>query len=87
MAESCNDKATTANQVVSLDLKEVRKEKKHILYCVDEFPGYIIAEVVKNKEPETIFKAFDRKWVEQGPGIPKDGIFSDNGGEFKNIFR
>ena len=39
---------------------------------------------IQNKEPETIFKAFDRRWVEQGPGIPKDGIFSDNGGEFKN---
>ena len=22
--------------------------------------------------------------MEQGPGIPKEGIFSDNGGEFKN---
>ena len=77
-------KAATINQVVALDLKEVRKEKKHILYCVDEFSGYIVAEVINNKEPETIFKAFDQRWVEQGPGIPKDGIFSDNGGEFKN---
>ena len=77
-------KAVTTNQVVSLDLKEVRKEKKHILYCVDEFSGYIVAEVINNKEPETIFRTFDRRWVEQGPGIPKEGIFSDNGGEFKN---
>ena len=29
--------AVTVNQVVSLDLKEIRSEKKHILYCVDEF--------------------------------------------------
>ena len=75
-------KASTINQVVSLDLKEVRKEKKHILYCVNEFSGYIVAEVIKNKEPETIFKSFDRRWVHQGLGIPKEGIFSDNGGEF-----
>ena len=77
-------KAVTTNQVGSLDLKEVRSEKKHILYCVDEFSAFIVAEVIKNKEPETIFKAFDKRWVEQGPGIPKEGIFSDNGGEFKN---
>ena len=68
-------KASTVNQVVSLDLKEVRKEKKHILYCIDKFSGYIIAEVINNKEPETIFKAFDKRWVEQGPGVPKEGIF------------
>ena len=77
-------KAVKTNQVVSLDLKEVRSEKKHILYCVDKFSAFIVAEVIKNKEPETIFKTFDRRWVEQEPGIPKDGICSDNGGEFKN---
>jgi hypothetical protein len=73
-------KAVTTNQVVSLDLKEVRSVKKHILYCVDEFSAFIVAEVIRNKEPDTIFKAFDKRWVEQGPGIPKEGIFSDNGG-------
>lgn len=55
-------KVVTTNQVVSLDLKEVGKEKKHILYCVDEFSGYTVAEVINNKEPETIFKSFDRRW-------------------------
>ena len=53
---------------------------------MDEFSGYIVAEVINSKEPETIFKSFDKRWVEQGPGIPKEGIFSDNGGQFKNPF-
>ena len=39
--------AATTNQVISLDLKEVRKEMKHILFCVDEFSEYILAEVIK----------------------------------------
>lgn len=77
-------KATSPNEVVSLDLKEQRKEGKHILYCVDEFSGYIIAEVIPNKKPDTILEAFNRRWIKEGPGIPSHGIFSDNGGEFKN---
>ena len=47
-------KANTANELVSLDLKEKRSHNCHILYCVDEFSGDIKAAVVKNKEPETI---------------------------------
>ena len=77
-------KATTNNEVVSLDLKEKRKENKHILYCIDEFSGYVVAEVVNDKKPDTIIEAFNRRWVEEGPGIPRKGVFSDNGGEFKN---
>ena len=77
-------KATTTNQVVSLDLKEKRKFRKHILYSIDEFSGYMVAEVINNKLPETIIKSFNKKWVREGPGMPEKGIFSDNGGEFKN---
>ena len=77
-------KATTNNEVVSLDLKERRDFGKQILYCIDEFSGYVVAEVIKDKKPETIIEAFNRRWVEEGPGIPSKGSFSDNGGEFKN---
>ena len=77
-------KANTTNEVVSLDLKEVRALKRHILYMCDEFSGYMVAEVIKDKEPETVIKAFNKKWVIEGPGIPSRGIFCDNGGEFKN---
>ena len=77
-------KATTINDIVSLDLKEKREFKKQILYMCDEFSSYIAAEVVNDKMPETIIKAFHKRWIREGPGVPKTGIFSDNGGEFKN---
>ena len=77
-------KANTSNEVVSLDLKEKREHKSHILYCVDEFSGYIRAAVIKNKEPETILKTLTRIWIREGPGQPSKGWFSDNGGEFRN---
>ena len=77
-------KANTVNEVVSLDLKEKRELKCHILYCVDEFSGYIKAAVIKNKEPETILKVLTKIWIMEGPGQPSKGWFSDNGGEFRN---
>ena len=76
--------ALTINEVVSLDLKERRDKKKQILYMCDEFSGYMVAEVINNKLPETVIKAFDKRWVREGPGVPDRGIFADNGGEFKN---
>ena len=77
-------KAYTTNEVVSLDLKEMRDYKKQILYMCDEFSGFMAAEVIKNKEPETIIKALSKRWIREGPGIPSKGLFMDNGGEFKN---
>ena len=50
----------------------------------DEFSGYMAARVINNKNPETILKAFHERSVREGPGIPKAGIFSDRGGEFRN---
>ena len=77
-------KANTTNEVVSLDLKERRDYKKEILYMCDEFSGYMVGEVINNKHPETVIKAFNKRWVREGPGIPSKGVFADNGGEFKN---
>jgi len=77
-------KAYTTNEVVSLDLKERGDMRKEILYICDEFSGFIVAEVINNKEPETIIKAFVKRWVREGPGIPSKGLFMDNGGEFRN---
>ena len=68
-------KATTNNEVVSLDLKERRDFGKQILYCIDEFSGYVVAEVIKDKKPETIIEAFNQRWVEEGPGIPARDVF------------
>ena len=77
-------KANTSNEVVSLDLKEKRQLNRQILYCVDEFTGYIKAAVLRNKEPETILEALSRIWIREGPGHPSKGWFCDNGGEFRN---
>ena len=77
-------KATTSNEVISLDLKEFNSENKYVLYMVDEFPGYLKGKVINNKKPETIIKAFNKAWIEEGPGIPKEETMTDNGGEFKN---
>ena len=77
-------KANTINEVVSVDLKERRDLKKEMLYMCDEFSGYMVAEVINSKLPETVIKAFNKRWVREGPGIPLKGIFADNGGEFKN---
>ena len=77
-------KAFSVNEVVSMDLKERRDFQKEILYICDEFSGYVVAEVIKNKRPETIINAFNKRWVREGPGIPLKGIFVDNGGEFRN---
>ena len=62
-------KANTSNEVVSLDLKEKREYKCHILYCVDKFIGYIKATIVKNKEPEIILKVLTRIWINQGSDV------------------
>ena len=77
-------KANTTNEVVSVDLKEFRDLKKYVLYMCDEFSGFMVAQVISDKNPETIIKALDTKWVKEGPGIPSKGLFADNGGEFKN---
>ena len=77
-------KATTSNEVISLDLKEFNKENKYVLYMVDEFSGYMKGKVINDKKPDTVIKAFNKSWIEEGPGIPSRGTMTDNGGEFKN---
>ena len=75
-------KANSTNEVVSVDLKE--KGSRYILYICNEFSGFMAAEVIPNKLPDTVLSALNRKWIMEGPGIPSRGIFADNGGEFKN---
>ena len=70
----------TTNEIVSVALREVKEQGKGILYMTDKFSTYIQAEVISNKKPETVIKAFNRRWVREGPGRPSKGIFS----EFKN---
>ena len=64
-------KATTINEVVSMDLKEKTQQGKYIWYGVCEFSGYMMGEVISNKKPETIMNSFTKKWVREGPGVPR----------------
>ena len=70
--------------MVSLDLKEMRDDGKHILYMVDEFSRYTRAELIKSKDPLAVIKAIEDSWIHRGPGWLAKGFFSDRGGEFAN---
>ena len=56
----------------------------HILYIMDDFLKFMQAKIVDSKHPEEIIKTFNDGWIESVPDLPSIGIFSDNGGEFKN---
>ena len=83
-------KAKDVNEVVSIDLKILKKSGKKdigILYIHDEFSKLIKGKVVNDKNRNTIIKAIESKWIVgdgAGPGHPYKGFFSDNGGEFLN---
>ena len=74
------------NQCVALDLKENKKNKQYILYCIDTFSRLTRGVIIKDKKPATIIKGIQDCWILGkgiGPGIPNKFLF-DNGGEFNN---
>ena len=83
-------KAKDVNEVVSIDLKILKKTGKKeigILYLHDEFSKLIKGKVINDKNKDTIIKGIESKWIfgdGAGPGHPSRGFFSDNGGEFLN---
>ena len=77
-------KASDSNQVVSIDLKEMREEGVYILYMVDECTKFTRGEVIPNKTPMAVIEAIERNWIRLGPGYPSVGFFSDRGTEFCN---
>ena len=83
-------KAKDVNDVVSMDLKIMKKSGKKevaILYLHDEFTKMIKGQVINDKQKDTIIKAIEKKWIVgdgMGPGHPSRGFFTDNGGEFLN---
>lgn len=83
-------KAKDVNDVVSIDLKILKKSKGKeigILYIHDEFSKLIKGQVINDKQKDTIIKGLENKWIigdGAGPGHPIRGFFSDNGGEFLN---
>jgi hypothetical protein len=69
-------KAKDVNDVVSIDLKILKKsgnKEVAILYLHDEFSKLIKGHVVNDKNPDTIIKAIESKWIIGGgigPGHP-----------------
>ena len=74
------------NQCVALDLKDNKRTKSYILYCIDTFSRLTRGLIIKDKKPATIVKGIQDCWILGkgiGPGIPQQFLF-DNGGEFNN---
>ena len=77
-------KANDTNQIVAIDLKEMRDDNCYILYLVCEFSKFTRGQVINNKTPEAVIKAIEENWIQKGPGYPSIGFFSDRGTEFVN---
>jgi len=77
-------KANDTNQIVAIDLKEMRSDNCYILYLVCEFSKFTRGQVIKNKTPEAVIQAIEENWIQKGPGYPSIGFFSDRGTEFVN---
>ena len=76
--------SSSVNDTVTLDLKICGRTGKVILYMIDDFSRYVVAELLPNKEGETIVKSFIDKWIMGTPYGPPKQIISDNGLEFIN---
>ena len=77
-------KAKDVNEVVSLDLKILKKKGNKeigILYLHDEFSKLTKGHVINDKNRDTIVKGIESKWIiggGAGPGHPSKGFFSNN---------
>ncbi len=72
--------ATDFNEVVAMDIKEVKGFK--ILHLIDHATRYSVAARLKSKESSEIINVIFRFWITYF-GAAKT-FFSDNGGEFNN---
>ena len=78
-------KARNPNEAVSLDLKplssllEDNREKRQIVYIMDEFSRLTVAAISKSKEPEEVAKIVLDRWFLKGMGYPTGYFFCDNG--------
>ena len=78
-------KLTDFNQVVTLDLKEIKEgnKKAYILWMICGFTRFIRGAVIKTKDGVTTFESLMNNW-NWVYGFPSKGFWSDNGGEFIN---
>ena len=77
-------KASQPNEILSIDLKEIKADNLHILFITDKCTRYTRGQVIKTKQPRDVIQAIETNWVLQCPGWPSKGFFSDQGGEFCN---
>ena len=70
------------NEIVSMDLHQLGV-KLWFFHIIDLFTRQSAAEIIRSKSAETIIGAFFKCWI-CVYGVPKVGVFSDNGGEFNN---
>ena len=75
-------KATSFNEVVTLDLKEFGT--KYVLWMIDSFSRFMVGRLITNKKADTIMQAIMDNWC-MNLGFPTHGFYADNGGEFSNI--
>ena len=74
---------TDFNEEVCVGLKDWKiRDYNYIMYMVDSYTRYTMAVFVKNKEAETICKAFLSSWMSVHNQPQR--LFSDNGLEFVN---
>ena len=75
-------KATSFNEVVTLDLKEFGNE--YVLWMIDRFSRFMIGKLLDNKKADPIMHLIMDHWF-MSVGFPACGFFTDNGGKFANL--
>ena len=75
-------KATSFNEVVTLDLKEFGT--KYVLWIIDSFSRFMVGKLITNKKADTVIQAIMDSWC-MNVGFPTIGFYADNGGEFSNV--
>ena len=75
-------KATSFNEVVTLDLKEFGT--KYVLRIIDSFSRFMVGKLITNKKADTVMQAIMDSWC-MNLGFPTHGFYADNGEEFSNV--
>ena len=75
----CMPLAQEFNKCVAMDLKQIQGGH-WILYIIDVFTRYTMAQIISRKRPSTIIEELIRNWIAVF-GV-MESIITDNGGEF-----
>ena len=50
----------------------------------DEFSMYTQIEILNNRKVDNVIKAFNRRWIQEGPGRPTRGVINNIEGEIED---